>query len=278
MGASPLYRVRGGLAAFGPELVRVRELLERQFLTWAAQSGAEVRLYPPLLRVEDLDRLDYFRNFPHLAVVASRLAPEHLAPVYAAGKEKVEAVPAEHLAPGRYALPSAACYGVYLDLEGQVLPDTRCVTTVASCFRNEEAFDQLRRLWGFTMREIVILGTAEAVKGFLEEGKEKVTAFARRLGLDLAVETATDPFFQADGTRALMQKLFPQKQELVYGGSVAIASLNFHRNFFGERCAIRTADGQPAFTGCLAFGIERWLHALLDRFGDDAAAIAAALA
>ena len=69
-----------------------------------------------------------------------------------------------------------------------------------------------------------------------------------------------------------MQKLFPQKEEMVYGRSLAIASLNFHRNFFGERCGIRTADGEPAFTGCVAFGIERWLHALLERFAGDAGA------
>jgi len=74
-----------------------------------------------------------------------------------------------------------------------------------------------------------------------------------------------------------MQRLFPQKEELVYGGSVAIGSLNFHRNFFGERCRITADDGQPAYTGCVAFGLERWMHALLDRHQGDPEAATRAL-
>jgi seryl-tRNA synthetase len=97
------------------------------------------------------------------------------------------------------------------------------------------------------------------------------------LGLGLATEIGADPFYEPQSSRALMQQLFPQKEELVYQGSVAIGSVNFHRNFFGERCDIRTSDGQPAFTGCVAFGIERWLYALLDRFQNDVEAAVAAV-
>jgi hypothetical protein len=43
-------------------------------------------------------------------------------------------------------------------------------------------------------------------------------------------------------------------------GEIAIASLNLHRNFFGERLSI-AFDGQPAFTSCVGFGLERWLWA-----------------
>jgi hypothetical protein len=64
--------------------------------------------------------------------------------------------------------------------------------------------------------------------------------------------------------------LFPVKEEFVFGDSLAIASVNFHRNFFGERCAITLPDGGPAFTSCVAFGLERWLAALADHFGAQA--------
>jgi hypothetical protein len=68
-----------------------------------------------------------------------------------------------------------------------------------------------------------------------------------------------------------MQKLFPTKEEFLYDGKLAIASVNFHRNFFGERCDIRLPDGSAAFTGCVAFGLERWLSALGDLFTDGTA-------
>ncbi len=118
----------------------------------------------------------------------------------------------------------------------------------------------------FQMREIVCIGSAEVVKEYLDSFKTLICRFAEEVGLLLSLDFATDPFYQPQSSVARLQKLFPQKEEFVYGDSLAIASLNFHRNFFGERCNIRIADGSHAFTGCVAFGLERWMHALLDRY------------
>ena len=62
------------------------------------------------------------------------------------------------------------------------------------------------------------------------------------------------------------------KEELLCG-DLAIASLNFHRNFFGERCGIQLASGGPAFTGCVGMGLERWIHVLQQRHGASALAV-----
>jgi seryl-tRNA synthetase len=274
---APLYRVDCGLATLGPQLVALRGALERRFLGWAAEVGAPPMLFPALIRARELEKLDYFKNFPHLAVVASRIDPGRLDAHYARGGTVAEGIPASDLVDGQYVLPSAACYNVYLHLAGSALDGPRYVTTVATCFRNEGSYDELQRLWSFSMREIVCLGTAEEVQRHLGAFKQRILGFAAGLGLALDIEVASDPFYQPGSSRAVMQKLFPQKEEMVYGRSLAIASLNFHRNFFGERCDIRTADGQPAFTGCVAFGIERWLHALVDRFAGDADGATAAV-
>jgi seryl-tRNA synthetase len=250
--------------------------LEGKLLGWAAERHAEPMLFPPLMRVADLERFDYFRNFPHLPLLVASLRPERLQETAEHGVT-TPAIASSDLTTAAYALPSAACYNIYLYLSGAVLDGPRYITTVASCFRNEQRYDELRRLWGFTMREIVCIGTRDEVQDHLRHFKQRVSRFGDELGLGLAIEIGADPFYQPQAARSLMQQLFPQKEEFVYGGSVAIASLNFHRNFFGERCAIRTPGGQPAFTGCVAFGLERWLHALSDRFGGDLAAAAAAV-
>lgn len=273
----PLFHVSSGLATLGPELVALRAALEDRFLAWAAEADAQPMQFPALVRVDELEQLDYFKNFPHLAVVASHLLPERLESHYAKGGSVAGGIPAADLAAGRYVLPSAACYSVYLHLQGSVVTVPRFVTTVATCCRNESSFDDLRRLWSFSMREIVCIGTADEVQEHLGASKRRILDLAAQLGILLQVAVASDPFYQPQGPRALMQKLFPQKEELVYGQSLAIASLNFHRNFFGERCRIAGADGEPVFTGCAAFGLERWLHALLDRFAGDAGAALAAL-
>jgi len=267
--SEPLFHVDSGLATLGPQLVGLRAALEHRFLGWAAEVGAPSMLFPSLIRAGELERLDYFKNFPHLAVVASRIRPDRLDAHYAKGGTVAEGIPGRDLIAGQYVLPSAACYNVYLHLKGTVLEGPRYVTTVATCFRNERSYNELQRLWGFSMREIVCLGSAEEVQRYLGTFKERILGFASGLGLGLDIEMASDPFYQPGSSRGLMQKLFPLKEEMVYSHSLAIASLNSHRNFFGERCNIRTADGQPAFTGCVAFGIERWLHALLDRFAGD---------
>jgi seryl-tRNA synthetase len=263
-----LLKVRQGLATLGPDAIRIRELLEQRFLGWAAECDAVKMLFPPLMAVEDLDGLDYFRNFPHLALVVSRIREENLQDDYIAAGS-VKSISNSHLATSEYVLPSAACYNIYIHLRDSTLEKPTYITTVASCFRNEVEYKGLQRLWGFSMREIVCIGPIEAVQSHLETFKERILRFANQIELPLETQVATDPFYQTQSARTLMQQLFPVKEEFVYGGSVAIASVNFHRNFFGERCAIKTSNEQAAFSGCVAFGIERWIHALLEHFRGD---------
>jgi hypothetical protein len=256
-----------GRATLGPSALAVRSDLDRRFAEWGVSLGAAPTAYPTVLSTDELVPLDYFANFPHLASVVGGLRtgpPPAGAP---------DLSPANLTEPG-HALPSAACYSAYLSLTGTTV-DRVMVTTAANCFRREDHYDGLRRLFGFTMREVVCVGPREVVLDFLSTGKARVRAFFDALGLPYEVAAATDPFFDPDGARTLMQKLFPVKEEFLFGGDLAIASVNFHRNFFGERCAIRLPSGEPAFTGCVAFGLERWLAALGAHFGSADAALAA---
>jgi seryl-tRNA synthetase len=276
MNADELYRAAEGFATLGPELTEAFDVLETHLLAWAKSCLAERMVFPPLVAVADLATLDYFQNFPHLVLLAAPLdrggLPEEPGAVVAD-----QVVPREHLAQSRYALPSAACYSVYLHLRDSVLPAPRYVTTTATCFRQENHYDGLRRLRGFHMREIVCIGPPEDVQAHLSTFKPRILEFARSLGLNLEIRAAGDPFFQPHSERAVLQQLFPVKEEFVHADALAVASVNFHRNFFGERCRIRLADGSPAFTGCVAFGLERWLAALIEIHGPGSKAILDAL-
>ncbi|WP_277441728.1 hypothetical protein [Streptomyces sp. SPB162] len=259
-----------GVAVLGPQATKLLYLLDRAFESWGVEAGAQPMIMPPLLPVERLAELDYYRNFPHQAVVTAPLrlhGPE-------AGHEPVDGGFApQALETARLALPSAACYGVYLYLAGQELDTPQRVTVLGRCFRREEHYEDLRRLLGFHMREIVAVGDREFTEDHLRHFADKVQAFAARLDLPLRKEAATDPFYDCGGSRARLQQLAPVKYEFLYE-DLAIASVNVHRNFFGERLAI-TLHGAPVFTSCVAFGLERWLSALTRRFGGWAAATAA---
>jgi seryl-tRNA synthetase len=277
------FSAADGLATFGPAMVEVLDLIDRAALAWAADDAAMPMLFPPLMRLADLRRIDYLDNFPHLGLFVAPLRAEALADAVARAVDAgAGRLPSDRLDDCQHVLPSAACYNVYVHLRGTELDAPVHVTTRAQCFRNEGAYEDLARLRSFAMREIVHLGDRDVVTACLARSKRHVLDFAASLGLPLEVQVATDPFYESDGARATMQRLFPVKEELVYrsgaGAEVALASVNFHRNFFGERFDIRDARGEFVFTGCMGIGLERWAHALLDHHGGDLAAAADALA
>jgi seryl-tRNA synthetase len=262
-------RVSEGLVALDEGPTRLAETLDRVCAQWARRSGAVALTVPPLLPVADLAALEVYRNFPQLALVSSALN------VAGAGTEQLGQEAASggfgpgSLGPAGLALPSSACYGVYLHHRGRQVPeDGQLVTLLGQCFRNEDHFDGLRRLKSFRMREVVALGTPEQVMGHLDHSARFLDALAGEIGLPLERRAASDPFYDQSGERAAFQQLVPVKHEYVHQG-VAIASVNAHHAFFGERCSISLPGGGPVSTSCVGFGIERWLHALADHFQGD---------
>ncbi|HEX5348116.1 MAG TPA: hypothetical protein VFW64_13605 [Pseudonocardiaceae bacterium] len=263
------WAVHEGLAALGADATALLRSLDDMFTGWGVALGAEQMSFSPLIRADALHSLGYFSNFPHLGTVVSQLRAERLDDY--TKTTAVDLIPAEDIAPARYLLPSAACYNIYLHLSGITLDSPALITTAAHCFRNEDHYDGLRRLWGFSMREIVCVGSAEAVRCHLECHHQMLTGFLTRLGLRLDRQVATDPFFHKNDPRTFLQKIDPVKDEYLSADGTAVASMNYHRNFFGERCQI-THKGRPAFTGCVAFGLERWVHVLTEAFAGDLSA------
>ncbi|MEV0260307.1 hypothetical protein AB0I49_03035 [Streptomyces sp. NPDC050617] len=264
---APAHRPSPGLAALGPEATQLLNLLDETFRGWGERRGALPLTMPPLLPVADLAALDFYENFPQLAVVASTLDVADTAG--RAAEARTGSFAPDSLGPAALALPSAACYGVFLHHAGQSVDGARTVTVLGRCYRNEDRYEGLRRLLGFHMREIVALGTYEHTQHHLAVYGQQVRGFAEAAGLPVEKEVASDPFYDKGGSRAVLQQLAPVKHEFVYA-ETAIASVNVHRNFFGERCGIRIeATDEPVFTSCVAFGLERWIFALEHRYDGD---------
>ncbi|MDH2428027.1 hypothetical protein [Sphaerisporangium sp. TRM90804] len=265
---------RNGLEALSPGATALLRTLDATFEGWGTATGAAPMIMPPLLPVASLAKLDFYDNFPHQAMLACALdldrrdaTPGARPSVFAPGV----------LEPAALGLPSAACFAVYLYHEGARLAGDTAVTVLGRCFRREEFYEGLSRLLGFHMREVVALGSREFAQAHLDRFAERIAAFGAALGLPMRKEAASDPFYDRGGQRALLQRLSPVKYEFLVD-DLAIASVNVHRNFFGERCDIRLdATGEPVFTSCVAFGLERWLSVLLPRHGTWEAAVEAVL-
>jgi len=230
-----------GLSSLPAEQYRLVEAVDARVLEWAARIGAPAERHAELLTIADLSRIDYFDSFPQLA---HRVRPW----LDDADDELV--------------LTSAACYGAYFSRTGSTVDDHTLLTVRQTCRRREVEYTPLRRQREFQMREVVMIGGQADVLAFLDEGRAAIRAIAESFGATGEFLVAADPFFRKDDQRLLHQKLFPTKQEYTDASGLAIASVNSHRNFFGERCDIKLTDGTHAFTGCVAFGLERWVDTL----------------
>jgi len=141
--------------------------------------------------------------------------------------------------------------------------------------RNASGLD---RLYEFNVREIVFVGTDEFVAQKRRQAIPLVTGLAKTFDLDMKVETATDPFF---ATVSASKKFFQAAQEVkneilipvldkdCNKKSMACGSVNMHGRFFGEKFNITASDGEPASTGCIGLGIERWVLAAFTQHGFD---------
>lgn len=167
----------------------------------------------------------------------------------------------------------AICYQCYPHLSGYELDDLGLWTCAAECGRNEDQ-EEIGRFRIFHMREIVVVGSARRVRDEREAWISKISHFAQSLGLNVALHHAADCFFATEESRGrrLLQQVKGLKFELQVAADgpcagLAIASFNLHETFFARRFGLQLRSGSDAYSGCIAFGLERWALALAHQLG-----------
>jgi hypothetical protein len=261
-----------GSVGLSGALLELFESIDARFRRRAAGLHAEPIGFGPTLPVASLRAADYFSSFPHqvMAPVSPGRSSEELQAFRDAnGKDGEGPLQLGRLSPVESVLAPAACYALYPTLAGAHLEKPRTFTLLCTCFRREKEFLPLRRQSCFRMREIVHVGDVSSARLFREAAEAAALAVAAELRLPLAVTPATDLFFDAARSpRHLHQKLFPAKHEFVFDDGLAIGSVNVHRTFFADLHSI-SCGGSAAQSACLAFGVERWLWAVLRVHGTD---------
>ena len=264
-----------GQVGFGEPLISLMDYFDRRVkqIAMGLPNAQEYR-YPTLLPTHVLDEFDYFASFPQFMMFVTRLHND--LDVYRTfvqeyeDNQKITPALFSHCQNVDLCLPPTMCYHTYHQYRGQQLDKNMVVTAKGKSFRFESKYYRgLERLWDFTIREIVFMGT----RGFVLECRQAFMqqAFSLMEELDLHgyCEVANDPFFVANNTAG---KIFSQRAlELKYElrlhvaqrsaqpteCSIAVASFNFHEKFFGETFQINEENQNPIFTGCVGFGLER---------------------
>jgi seryl-tRNA synthetase len=244
-------------------------------ITRHREDGTEVLRFPPVMSRRDLERHGYLKSFPNLIGCACALHGTESEIRAAAERPARSGGWTSALEATELVLSPAACYPVYpiVAARGPV-PDGGLVFDVAcDCFRREPSPD-LDRLQSFRMREYVCIGAPREIAEFRERWIARASGIAEELGLPYRVEQASDPFFGRVGQmKAIAQIQQALKFELLVPlhseeKPTACMSFNAHRDHFGTTWAINDANGAPAHTGCVAFGMDRltlalfWTHGL----------------
>lgn len=261
-----------GQSVLSGALLDAQLRLDQMFLNWSKKVRAEMYAFPTFLPVAELKKIDYFRSFPHLVNFVTNLKDdEDNLKAFTKGKVYHDdgSICMSNSSPIHDCLTPAACYHFYIGKQNTNLTKTFYGTTRSFCYRREKYYLPLQRQWCFNMREIVCIGDIETVRNFLKTYREMLEVFFKKLGLPIEWEIATDPFFDpSNNPKAIMQILDPVKSEMIFNKNLSIGSVNFHKNYFGQAFDINF-ENEMAFSGCIAFGLERWLFAFIETFGKD---------
>lgn len=280
--AGDVQRIGPGLFAFSGGFLKVRGAIDALLLEIAARHGARELAYPPLWPIPVLRDINYFHDFPQLAMVAAGVGTDFTsrnrfseACRRGSGSTAIACTAENGLAPAINALAPTVCDCCYWLLRDRRDVADQVFTIHGNVFRNEASGEgSLDRLSAFTMREIVTIGTEAFVLARRQSLLEDMKQLAISLSLRCTIEAADDPFFCNDALqKSLLQTAAQLKYELrvvLFGDrDIAVGSLNLHNDYFSKSYDYTTRDGARPFSGCFAIGCERLAFALFCRHGLD---------
>ncbi|MFC5532410.1 aminoacyl--tRNA ligase-related protein [Cohnella yongneupensis] len=250
----------------------------------ANKFGAKHEYYPVVINGSTLNKTNHFTSFPEHIQFVTHLR-EDLSVIEAFSQAIKEAggwnqdtrvdMNASAATP-QYMINPATCYHCYEGMQDETLEtEGTIVTAVSKCHRYEGGNHRdFGRLLDFTMREVIFVGKPDFVKENRLKSIEMLKGLVSEWELDCHLENANDPFFTSDyEVKASFQRQqemkFEMRMSIPYlNTTISVSSSNFHSNTFGNAFNIK-AGKRPAVTGCLAFGLERFILAFLAQYGLD---------
>ena len=279
--ADGVFEMANGQVALAGIPLLLFRYFDRVFEEMGLKLGAQRLIAPTLIPSTVLAKCNYFRSFPHNVTFAAHLRED-------AGRidefrqrhqdrDSLDDRSLFDMETPEACLTPALCYHVYHLNQGRGLgPGVKVYGLCGKCFRYEStSMRGLQRLWDFTMREVVFLGSADEVLEKREQGIELMAYFLDELGLAAEIRTASDPFFIAPdaASKTYFQLSSGTKFEVALmlpnGERVAASSFNYHADVFGLAFDVTVGDGVPMHSACIGYGMERWICAFLSQYGDD---------
>lgn len=269
-----LYNYEDGLIGMSDVAVFLFEFFDKIFENMALENDAEKKIFPTLLPVEDYQKTGYLKLSPQYAMFCSDIKQD-VKSLEKLDEKIINEEINELLCASKYALSPAACLHVYIQHKNTVFLNPKIFTFCQNVFRNEgeEQYSQIGRLRDYHVREIVFIGSHEFVLNKRKVFLEKTEGILKEIGLSYVSKIANDPFIlpQLEKYKKI-QIIEKSKIEIQLNidsqNRISGSSYNLHGTAFSYPFDISVRGVAVTETGCVGFGIERWVIAFLKQFGD----------
>lgn len=264
-----------GLIGLNGVAIKLYRFFDNAFKNIALELGAIEKMYPVLLPMEAYQITGYLRNSPQYSMFCC-CPGEDIHVLEQVDKRVKDDDVKDILKEPNLALSPSACFHTYFEYNNKRLETEEALTFVQNVFRNEGRlnFNELGRLRDYHVREIVFFGSNKYVLEKREQVMKKTEELMLELNLAGQMCTAADPFVMPKMQKyKKIQLLDESKYELRVNYSedkdISVASFNIHGSAFTEPFNIEVEDILFPETGCVGFGIERWVLAFLSQYGYD---------
>src|ERR1041385_4260613 len=195
--AGELIMFGPGRIAVGPRLAALMNYFDSKIVGIGASVGATNYQFPSLIGADVLARCAYLRSFPHSLSLVAHLSPDlEMIQSFARGAQwdGQELIHDQAETVTECLLSPTVCFHCYASLQDTRQIEPKVIAACGRCFRYEAGnLGGLERLWYFTMREIIFIGSAD----FVLSGREKLISESTKLldewGLSFEIKSATDP-------------------------------------------------------------------------------------
>lgn len=282
MSGSNIIQYEDGVIGFAGGAAKLFNYFDSVFKGFADKIGAEEEKYPVLLPLKTLDDTGYLKTSPQYQMFCEKMPEdmEELQKIYMNDSQIQEKK--ENLGKVICALSPSACFHVYERYRNINLNEPKSVTLLQNVFRNEGRFGwkEFGRLKDYHVREVVFIGDVTYVEQARKKIMEMTKCFMKKIKLSGRIVRSSDCFMIPQMQKyKLIQLKRKSKYEVCLEyrkenrmEEMAAGSFNFHGNTFTYPFHIKVEgkkqETDDTVTGCVGFGIERWVLCFLSRYGE----------
>lgn len=272
----------GIIEAYGQGSIELNELgiklfkfFDESFMKMISDLNPIMKSFPTLLPCKTINDTNYLTSSPQYVLFCSKVE-ESL--------DKIELLQDKYdrkevddcLNYPEVVLSPSACFPLYEKLRHKKIDGNKIYTMLQNVFRNEGRFNwtELTRLQDYYVREIVMIGDHDFILETRKEILDKTIKFMNDLKIQYSVQVAADPFVVPRMRKyKLIQKFNEVKYEvklnIMPNDTISCASYNLHGTSFSGKFKFETNNIPVTESGCVGFGIERWIIAFLAQHGLD---------